>query len=255
MSSSKRDYWSRPFETMLVMGESTVKGGPWLDRTEDRFADVLATLIDACQAAPVAYHNKGIGANVISPRSPGYEQSAKPSALERYKTDVIDLNPDLFILCYGLNDMRAGMPVEDFAEDMQTIISDVTVACASLIVLTTVYHMTGFGSFAPFDKGSIEKTRLYNEVIVQLAGQNDCLLADVWLGEALADWLIHPDGVHANKVGNLLIAHRIFETIVQNCSGITADVHKHDGTTAWTKNTTQIREAAGDLFHAWWTDK
>ena len=117
---------------MLVMGESTVKGGPWLDRTEDRFADVLATLIDACQAAPVAYHNKGIGANVISPRSPGYEQSAKPSALERYKTDVIDLNPDLFILCYGLNDMRAGMPVEDFAEDMQTIISDVTVACASL---------------------------------------------------------------------------------------------------------------------------
>jgi lysophospholipase L1-like esterase len=110
-----------------------------LPRIEDRWADVLASLINKCQQKPVEYHNKGIGANSISPRSPGYEASAKPSALERYQNDVIALKPDLFILCYGLNDMRAGMNVEDFREDMQTIIEDVngwrkSLSCSSKLI-------------------------------------------------------------------------------------------------------------------------
>jgi hypothetical protein len=83
----------------------------------------LAELINACQETPVTYYNKGIGANSISPRNPGYEKSAKPSALERYETEVISLTPDLFVLCYGLNDMRAGIPVDNFTQDMQTIIA------------------------------------------------------------------------------------------------------------------------------------
>ncbi len=255
MNTPKRDYWAKPFKRMVVMGESTVQGGPWLERTEERFADVLANLINACQATPLEYYNKGIGANAISPRIPGYESSAKPSALERYQTDVIALNPDVFILCYGLNDMRADMLIADFTEDMQTIIGDVKAACNPLIVLTTVYHITGFGSFAPYDKGSIRKTRLYNQALRQLAEKNDCLLADVWEGQGLADWLIHPDGVHANKVGNLVIAHRIFEAIAQHCSGITTDVHTRDATTEWTARTTQARKSAGDPFQPWWVSR
>ena len=102
----KRNWWPRPFERMVVMGESTVVGGSWLLRQEERWADVLASLLSQCQGREIAYFNRGIGANAISPRSPGYEQSAKPSALERYREDVIGLKPDLFILCYGLNDMR-----------------------------------------------------------------------------------------------------------------------------------------------------
>src|SRR6266849_348177 len=120
--SKPRDFKEEPFRRLVIMGESTVHGGPWLPREEeDRFADVLVRLINACQEKPVEYYNKGISANAISPRSPGYKESAKPSALERYKTDVIDLAPDLFILCYGLNDMRAAMPLDDFREDMATI--------------------------------------------------------------------------------------------------------------------------------------
>ncbi len=34
----KRDWWPKPFERMVVLGESTVQGGPWLQRTEERFA-------------------------------------------------------------------------------------------------------------------------------------------------------------------------------------------------------------------------
>ncbi len=253
MTTARRDYHSEPFKTIVVMGESTVEGGDWVEKKEDRFADIVAGLINDCQATPASYHNKGIGANAISPRSPGYESSAKPSALERYRTDVIDLNPDLFILCYGLNDMRADMPIDEFVEDMQTIISEVKTTCDPVIVLTTVYHMTGFGSFPPYDLGSAEKTERYNNAIRQLARKNDNLLADVWAGQGTADWLIHPDGVHANKVGNLIIAHRVFEVIAQHCSGLTTATYTRDAGTEWTKNTTDCREEGGDPFDPWWT--
>jgi lysophospholipase L1-like esterase len=247
-----RDFRKEPFRRLVIMGESTVQGGPWLPRKEDRFADVLVRLIDACQGNAVEYHNKGIGANAISPRSPGYAQSAKPSALERYKTDVIDLQPDLFILCYGLNDMRAGMPVEDFRDDMAAIIRDVKKACAPLTLLTTVYYMTGWRSFPPYDKGSVPLTMRYNDCIRGLAAEYDCILADIWAAEGAADWLIHYDGVHANQVGNMIIGHRIFEALAKHCSGLTNQAFRQARDTEWSKETSRMRTDAGDPFQKTW---
>jgi len=247
-----RDFKKEPFKRLVIMGESTVQGGPWLPRQEDRYADVLVRLINACQEKPVDYHNKGIGANAISPRSPGYAESAKPSALERYKTDVINLNPDLFILCYGLNDMRAAMPVEDFRDDMATIIRDVKKACEPLTLLTTVYYMTGWRSFPPCDKGSVGLTKRYNDCIRGLAAEFDCILADVWGAEGGADWLVHYDGVHANRVGNMLIGHRIFEAIAQHSSGLTNQAFQQARESEWSRETIQMRAQVGDPFKKTW---
>jgi len=248
----RRDFHSGPFKRLVIMGESTVEGGPWLPNLRHRFADVLVDLINACQSQPVEYFNKGIGANAISPRSPGYEASAKPSALERYREDVIALRPDLFILCYGLNDMRAGMPITDFREDMATIIRDTRAACSPMIVLTTVYYMTGWKSYPPFDKGSPELARQYNACIRGLAEEYGGVVADVWNAEGGVDWLIHPDGVHANKVGNLIIAHRIFETIAQHASGLTTQTFAEAQNTQWTIETTRLRSEMGDPFTKTW---
>jgi lysophospholipase L1-like esterase len=249
---TRRDLWSEPFKTMVVMGESTVQGGSWLLNREDRWADVLARLINKCQSSRVNYHNKGIGANAISPRSPGYADSAKPSALERYREDVIALDPDLFVLCYGLNDMRAGMDVGEFSEDMQTIITDVADSCSPLTVLTTVYYMTGWGSFPPYDVGSVELTLVYNEAIRQLAERNGCILSDVWQAEGGADWLINPDGVHANLVGNLLIGNRVFRDIAVNCSCLSLATFENTWDTEWVKKTTASRESVCDPFTKTW---
>jgi len=191
----RRDYRKEPFKTMVALGESTTAGSH-ATRESNRWVNVAADLISEFQGTPVALHNKGIGANAISVRSPGYEESAKPSALERYERDVIALTPDLFILSYGLNDMRARMPVEDFREDMQTIISGVRQACNPVTVLTTVYHMSAYHSPGPpYDRGSREATEVYNLVIAQLAEANDCLLADIYGAEGRADWVVHPDTV------------------------------------------------------------
>ena len=247
-----KDYRKEPFERFVILGESTVQGGDWLSRKEDRFADVVARLIDECQKEPIEYINKGIGANSISPRSPGYDASHKPSAIERYKSDVIDLRPDLFILCYGLNDMRAAMPVSDFAGEMATIISHVQEACSPVTVLTTIYYMTGWKSYPPFDKGSVELALEYNAAIRELAEKHDCILADVWSAEEGADWLLHPDGCHANKTGNLVIAHKIFEALARHCSCLTNHGFEQAEGTKWTQGTTAQRASDGDPFVKTW---
>src|SRR5208282_3760313 len=172
----------------------------------------------------------------------------KPSALERYHQDVIDLKPDLFILAYGLNDMRAAMPLSDFRADMATIIGDVQKACSPVTVLTTVYYMTGWRSYPPYDKGSVELTRRYNDCIRGLAAEFDCILADVWAGEGMADWVIQYDGVHGNKVGQILIANRIFEALAQHASGLTNWVFEQGRDSHWTQTLTKRRIADGDPF-------
>jgi len=237
---------------MVVFGESTVQGGPWLTSAGERFADILAALINAVQLEPMEYLNKGIGANAISPRSPGYANSAKPSALERYQRDVIENQPDLFIFCYGLNDMRAGMDVDAFIEDCRTILGDVRARCDPLIVVTTVYHMTAWRSYTPYNKGSFRLTRTYNARLAELAKEQGALLADVWRAQGQADWLVHPDGVHANRVGNLIIAHEIFATLARNCPGLAKAVFDLDARTEWTHRTTHSREEEGDPFHPTW---
>jgi lysophospholipase L1-like esterase len=249
-----RDFRKEPFKRFVILGESMVSGGAgrWLQSNEQRYADVVEGLINACQEKPVEYVNKGIGGNAISPRSPGYRQSTKPSALERYKTDVIDLNPDLFILAYGTNDMVAGMPVADFREDMARIISDVKKACAPMIVLTTIYYMTGWKSWPPFDKGSVELSLAYNDCIRGLANEFDCVVADVWAAAGGADWLIHYDGAHSNRVGCLVIGHRVFEAICQHASGLTQQTFSQIQRTDWSQMAIRKRREFGDPFQQTW---
>jgi lysophospholipase L1-like esterase len=237
----RKDYSAKPFKRMVILGESTVEGGGWVNNNSERYADILVELINSYQEEPMEYINQGIGASVISPKSPGYEASRKPSAIERYKEAVIAQTPDLFVLAYGLNDMRAGMDPDAFKEEMAKIIRDVKATCHPVIVLVNVYHMTAFNSYPPFDKGSLNDTNVYNGIIRELAEENDCLLADVWEAEGQADWLINPDGVHANALGNRLIANRIFEVLAQNCSGLSVKIQKRDADTKWVRDTTRIR--------------
>ena len=218
-----KDLCSRPFETVVVLGESHVDG-MCASTVGNRWVNVVAELLGRFQGSPVTLHNKGISANCVSPRSPGYPASAKPSALERYQNDVVALKPDLFILSYGLNDMRAGMPPEDFGEDVRRIIVGVKAACDPVVVLTTVYYMTAYDLYRPFDKGSVAATELYNLTIAQLAEELGCICADVWGAEAQADWVIHPDTVHANDLGHVLIGNRAFEAIATRCSGVATRV-------------------------------
>ena len=60
----------------------------------------------------------------------------------------------------------------------------------------------------------------YKLVIKQVAEDNECILADIWAAMGRADWVIHPDTVHANDLGHQLIGNRACEAIANKCSGI-----------------------------------
>ena len=225
-----------PFNSMVVLGESTVEGGGWLSGPEERWADILWKLLENAQEETVLYHNAGIGASVISPISPGYEASVKPSAAERLQEEVISHNPDLVVVAYGLNDMRAGMSVSAFKKEMEDIIDCIQQSIHALIVIVNVYHMSAYEYYPPFDKGSVGKTKEFNQMLEMLAAEMKCVYADVWSAEGQQDSVIHQDTVHANKVGNMLIAHKVFECIVHAAPGITRNIEQRHAHTEWTRN-------------------
>ena len=92
-ASPKKDWHAEEFRKMVALGESTTAGGS--STTPDRcWVSNLARLINQFQAKPMEFFNAGIGANVISSRSPSYEHSGKPAALERLDKHVIAQDPD-----------------------------------------------------------------------------------------------------------------------------------------------------------------
>jgi len=106
---------------MVALGESTTAGG--CSTTPDRcWVPVLATLINDFQSTPMALVNSGIGANVISTRSPSYQHSGKPAADERLDKHVIAHRPDLLIISYGLNDARGGTPLDLFRQRLVDLV-------------------------------------------------------------------------------------------------------------------------------------
>jgi lysophospholipase L1-like esterase len=219
MRIEKRDYWNKPFRAGVALGESTTAGGSATSR-DLTWVSRLAELINENQIDAIQMINSGIGANVISPRSPSYEDSGKPSALERYQKHVIDHRPDLVLISYGLNDARGGTPLAQFLEDLRDLTLAIQKKTDALIVLVNAYFMTGFDRYLPYNQANVATFMGYNAGIKRLAKECDVLYADVFAAQDQAVWMIDPDGVHANNLGHRVIANRIFEVLAQNCSGL-----------------------------------
>ena len=216
---SPKDWSPNPFSVMVTLGESTTAGG-WSSTPERCWPPVLAGLISDFQDEPVRLVNSGIGANVISTRVPCYPLSGKPAANERIQKHVIDHQPDLLIISYGLNDARGGTPAEMFRDELKRLIDDIRAGCDPLILLPGPYYMTDFESFDHFNLATHDVFLTYNLVTEQVARETGCLFTDVYSTYGGRSWMVHYDGVHANDLGHRLVANEIFQTLAQNCSGL-----------------------------------
>lgn len=67
----KKDWWNKEFQKLVTIGESTTAGG-WSSTPVRCWASQLAQLINEFQRVPVQLVNVGIGANLISTKSPAY---------------------------------------------------------------------------------------------------------------------------------------------------------------------------------------
>ena len=70
-------------------------------------------------------------------------------------------------------------------------------------------------------------------MLKSLSEERGLIYADVYSAEAGCPHVVHMDTVHANKIGNMLIAQRVFEAIVRASPGVAQSVQRRDATSAW----------------------
>jgi lysophospholipase L1-like esterase len=203
------------FDRMVVIGDSIAYGMCSFER-ESEWAQVTARLLRKFHNERLLLFNRGIPANVLSPRCPGYEESVKPSLIERYKTHCIDLAPDLVIIAEGTNDVRSGMNCSDYIEDMETVITDIQQKTEAAIVLLGVYYFKyGEGAndpkaFPTWSRWSYENVEEYNSALKQLSKQRDLIFVDSFSAMGRTDWLLNStDYVHLNDLGHTINCQEI----------------------------------------------
>ncbi len=221
-----------PVRRLVTFGESHTVGIS-ATRPGDGWAVVLKRLIDRFQDETVELINQGIGVDVLSKACPIYQEyeGRRPIGIERYHRHVIEERPDLVVVSFGYNDMRGGTPIDAFERDLRTVIGDVQRETDALVVLMDTYAIPGVGhtgrtggtvAGSAWNRGTRESQSAYNRMLEDVAGTMDLVFARVFEAQDAAPWTFcSPEGtedIHANDLGHLLIAHRVFEAIATQCS-------------------------------------
>jgi len=223
--SAKPGLTAGPFHRMVVLGDS-IAYGMCAHRPEHEWNQVAAELLRRFQDEELEVLNRGLPAEVISPRAPGYAESAKPSLMERYRRHGIEPRPDLVVIAEGLNDMRSGMPVQDYMADLTRIVTDIQQETGALVALLGIYHQIfGRGANDPaalptWTRWTPDVARVYNLAVRLVAERCGALFVDVQAAMGRADWTLNPDCCHPNDLGHVLIGHALFREIATHCPGL-----------------------------------
>ena len=168
---------------------------------------------------------KGISGNKVS------------DLLTRYKSDVLDLNPDLVFIYIGINDVwhkydfGTGSDIDLYEKGLRAIISDIKSLGSKIVLCTPTVIGENTGDFElgnQFkDVETMEKMNgdldTFSEVVRKLSNEYETELLD--LRKIFMDYLaennlnndaagiLTTDGVHLNGQGNKLIADQMIKFI------------------------------------------
>lgn len=223
-----RDHRGNPVHTIVALGESTTWGYSVSDKCEC-WVNRVTKMIETYQGQEVRVINQGVGSNVLTPLCPAYEHSTMPSAMERLEEEVLRYTPDLLFLSYGLNDARAGTPVEVFRREYEKLLIRVKERCPqTMIILLNMYYMHECMykecEEVCWNQGDYQVTDIFNHVLKQVAEKQNVILADIYEATKGVDWLVDKDHCHPNALGHQIIANRVFESLVRNSSFLTARI-------------------------------
>lgn len=204
---------------MLVLGDS-IAWGMCASRPDHAWAEAAATQVRAFGSPSLELANRGIRANVISPGNPSYQHSARPSLMERYRQECLDLQPDLVIVAEGVNDMRAGMPLADYRADLEAISRDILEIIQGRLVLIGMYpqrHGQGANdplAFPHWSRWQPGDLTAFNEAIRAVAATAGALFVDALATLARADLTLDSDGCHLNDLGHRLVGNALFRELM-----------------------------------------
>ena len=227
MFKRQTDMRSEPVKRIVALGESTTWGYS-VSSKDHCWVNQVTRMLKEYQGADIELINQGIGSNVLTTECPSYQYSVGLSALERVDAELIAHNPDLVFLSYGLNDSRGGTTPAVFRKAYQQLIDRIRSEIDPLIVLVNTYYMHEvlYNKCENWEESDYDVTEVFNVVIKQLAEANGLILADIYSAEVGVDWIIDEDHCHATDLGHRIIANRIFEAIVRNCSFVACRMPK-----------------------------
>jgi lysophospholipase L1-like esterase len=158
-----------------------------------------------------------LGAEAINA---GVAGNSSAQALRRLSRDVLTHEPDVVVIFFGTNDLRADadrvyVPVPKYKANLETIISQCRKQGSRVVLCTLppIEHEAFFTRHqrGPFDAmGGLAKViETYREAARQVATAQKTSLVDLnGLLDAEPDWL-SKDGVHPSEDGNAIIAKHI----------------------------------------------
>jgi hypothetical protein len=248
----KKDFRSEPVRRLVLLGESNGFGMCAGD-PRNEWPQALGNLIRDFQDEPLTVLNNSVPGCVISPRSPGHPglpPGSLPSAMERFREELIGAAPDIAVLAFGLNDSRCGNPVEPFLEDLGEIAAETRRRTGALVVITSPYWNTQYNpelwrlhrpswaddpTWASFTRVGDTLVKSYVAGMRVLAERHSCLFVDLYSLTEDGLWLMNDDQCHYNDVGHRLIGQAVFAEIASHCSFIGQ------------KSARQAREAGWDV--------
>ena len=191
-SPFKEGLSSGKYRVVVAFGDSIVEGY----NLEEGWPDVLGKELSS-RYPTVRVFNAGRSGDTSA------------DGLSRLERDVLNLEPDLVLVAFGLNDMRHRRPPEKFRKDLGSIIDRVKDKGAEVVLLTTTRLARGAGLVA-------DGPDRYNEVIARMARDRGLFLIDVY-GESSG--LNTPrymlDVAHPNREGAIRLAGIVEEALLR----------------------------------------
>ena len=165
------------------------------------YTDLLGTALRRlCPRAEVTTINAGVSGHTTR------------NALERINADVLELNPSLVTVMFGLNDMTR-VPLAEYRANLVSIVEKVRGIGAEVLLCTP-------NSVITTTSRPSEKLEQYCDVVRDVALEHDVALSDCYQAyealrkqDALAWRLLMSDEIHPNRDGHKLIAEQIAHAI------------------------------------------
>lgn len=152
-----------------------------------------APLVQAGLPAGTAFVNLGVSGATLR------------DVLDRQAPVAVDARPRWVSLWAGVNDLRAGVALPDYAAQLDQLLGEVGAVPGATVIVLTIPDLRPLPAFATVDPDRLDATvRQWNEAIVAAAGRAGAVVVDLYaerLELAAHPEYISDDGFHPSAAG------------------------------------------------------
>ncbi len=180
------------YRTVVAFGDSIVEGY----NQPEGWPEMLQRDLGA-RFGGVQMINAGVSGNTAA------------NGLARVEKDVLEHNPDLVLISFGLNDMKNGEKVADFTANMNALVNAIQGEGTRPVLMTTTRLQQGASILGRVNPAP------FNEAIRQIAEDREITLIDVhekFKGYNTPEYLM--DVAHPNREGYRRLADIVREGLI-----------------------------------------